>query len=217
MPKWAKFILGIALLPACVGAARALEFALADAGPADVVWTPILLGAASWLVMYLLLPRPMWAYVLGHELTHAVWTWLFGGSVKKFKATSKGGQVLVTKSNFLVSLAPYFFPFYALLVAGVFAVGRLIWPWDRHRVWFHLLLGAAYAFHVTLTGHTLKTRQTDISEQGYLFSGVIIFLGNAFVLLISLPLLSGSGHLLAVAGRFLIETGRVFKGLSGLF
>ena len=37
----------------------------------------------------------MWIYVVGHELTHAVWVWLFGGSVKKFKATSNGGHVIV--------------------------------------------------------------------------------------------------------------------------
>ena len=217
MPKWVKFVLGILLLPACIGATRTLGLALRHASDADVVWAPILMGAAAWLGVYFLLPRPMWAYVLGHELTHAVWTWLFGGSVKKLKASSKGGHVRVTKTNFLISLAPYFFPLYAMLVVAVFAIGRLIWPWDRHRVWFHLLLGGAYAFHVTLTGHVLKTRQTDISEEGFLFSGVVIYLVNVVVLLIALPLLTGSGRLLAVLGRALIETGRVFKALSGVF
>jgi hypothetical protein len=217
VPKWVKFIIGLVLLPVCVGGARALGLALRDAGPADVVWAPVLLGGAAWLSVYLLLPRPMWAYVLGHELTHAVWTWLFGGKVKKFKASSKGGQVLVTKNNFLISLAPYFFPFYAMAVAIVFSVGRLFWPWEGHRVWFHLLLGAAYAFHLTLTGHVLKTRQTDISQEGYLFSGVIIFLGNVLVLLFSVPLLTGTGRLLAALGRVFIETGHVFKALSGIF
>ena len=56
----------------------------------------------------------MWIYVVGHELTHVVWSWLFGGKVKKFRASSSGGEVVVTKSNFLVALAPYFFPLYEL-------------------------------------------------------------------------------------------------------
>jgi hypothetical protein len=54
-----------------------------------------------------------------------------------------------------------------------------------------LLLGAAYAFHVTLTLEILRTRQTDITSQGYLFSAVVIFLGNALVLLAAVPLLTG--------------------------
>ena len=55
-----------------------------------------------------------------------------------------------------------------------------------------MLLGAAYAFHVTLTFQTLQTRQSDITSQGYLFSGVVIFLGNAGILLFGVPLLAGS-------------------------
>jgi biotin transporter BioY len=51
-------------------------------------------------------------------------------------------------------------------------------------------VGAAYAFHVTLTGNVLKTRQSDITGQGYLFSAVVIFLGNVTVLLIGIPLLA---------------------------
>jgi hypothetical protein len=43
---------------------------------------------------------------------------------------------------------------------------------------------------VTLTWHILKNSQTDITEQGYLFSAVIIFLGNISVLLVGIPLLA---------------------------
>jgi hypothetical protein len=57
-------------------------------GGADTVWVPLLAGAACWVVIFLLLPKPMWIYVFGHELTHALWTWLFGGQVKKMKVTS---------------------------------------------------------------------------------------------------------------------------------
>jgi hypothetical protein len=38
----------------------------------------------------------------------------------------------------------------------------------------------------------LQTQQSDITSQGYLFSGVIIFLGNAGILLFGIPLLAGS-------------------------
>ena len=194
MPKWVKFIVGMLLLPICFGTAEAVWTALTHAGGMTTVWMPMLAGAACWVVIFLLLPKPMWVYVFGHELTHAVWTWLFGGSVKSFKARSSGGHVITTKNNFLIALAPYFFPFYAVLVVVVFVIGGLIWDWRRaYLPWFHLLLGAAYAFHVTLTGEILKTRQTDITSQGWLFSAVIIFLGNALVLALGIPVLTGYG------------------------
>jgi hypothetical protein len=196
MPKWLKMCVGILLLPVCFATARALWLELAHAGGFDRVWLPLLAGAACWVVIFLLLPKPMWIYVFGHELTHAVWTWAFGGSVKHFKASSTGGRVLTTKTNFLIALAPYFFPFYAVVIVALFIVGDLIWGWRRtYQPWFHLLLGAAYAFHLTLTWEILKTRQTDITSQGYLFSGVIIFLGNALVLAVAVPLLTGHGLL----------------------
>jgi hypothetical protein len=132
----------------------------------------------------------MWAYVLGHELTHAVWTWLFGGRVKRFKVSAKGGHVIVTRTNFLITLAPYFFPLYVVGIVAGFAFGHAVWGWERFLVWFHLLVGAAYAFHVTLTWHVLQTQQTDITEHGYLFSAVVIWLGNLMVLLLGVPLLT---------------------------
>jgi hypothetical protein len=190
VPKWCKTIIAILLLPVCAGSTWALWRVLKAGGNADTIWVTTLCGAASWIVIYLLLPKPMWVYVFGHELTHVLWTWLLGGRVKKFKASSKGGHVVVTKSNFAIALAPYFFPLYAILVVLVFVLGRMIWNLQPYAVWFHLLLGAAYAFHVTLTWHILKSRQSDITQQGYLFSAVVIFLGNVAVLLVGIPLLT---------------------------
>ena len=185
-------LLGILLLPVCLATAQALGKVLFASGAADRVWLPMLAGAACWVVVFLLLPKPMLIYVFGHELTHALWTWLFGGRVKKMKVTSSGGHVVISKTNFLIALAPYFFPVYAVLLVLVFFVGDLFWAWRRsYLTWFHLLLGAAYAFHVTLTWEILKTRQSDITSQGRLFSAVVIFLGNAMLLVIAIPLLTG--------------------------
>jgi hypothetical protein len=164
-----------------------------------------------------LLPRPMWLYVVGHELTHAIWVWLFGGSVKKFKATSTGGHVVVNKTNFLIVLSPYFFPFYAVLVVAVFLVGHLIWNWQNLFVWFHLLVGATYAFHITLTAHILQTQQSDITSQGYLFSAVVIFLGNALVLLIGLPLLTAKVDLFMMVGWWFQNIGEVIHRIGRIF
>jgi hypothetical protein len=217
VPKWIKFLIAVLLLPVCTGAGMALVKVLRAGYGADTVWIPLLGGAACWCVIFFLMPKPMWIYVFGHELTHALWTWLFGGEVKKMKVTSKGGHVLISKTNFLIALAPYFFPLYAVIVIAVFALGNLIWNWHGYLVWFHLLLGAAYAFHVTLTLHVLQTRQSDITSQGYLFSAVVIFLGNAMVLLFGVPLLTHSPRFLKIFSLWCAETAKVFDALHRAF
>jgi hypothetical protein len=216
MLKWCKTIIAILLLPLCLGAVRALWLVLSASGQATTTWVAILSGVACWLVIYMLLPKPMWVYVFGHELTHALWTWLFAGRVKQLKVTSKGGHVVVTKNNFLISLAPYFFPLYVVLVVLAFVAGNLIWNWMPYVVGFHLLVGAAYAFHVTLTWHILKTEQSDITQHGYAFSAVVIFLGNIGVLLIGVPLLAAKVGVLTSLGWWLKSTGEVVNHLGKL-
>jgi hypothetical protein len=217
VPKWCKTIIAVLLLPVCAGAASALWMVLRKTGDADTTWVPFLSGAACWVTLYCLLPKPMWVYVFGHELTHVVWTWLFGGKVKKFKASASGGHVVVNKSNFVIALAPYFFPLYAVMVVLLFLFGHWLWNWQHYLVWFHLLLGAAYAFHVTLTWHILKHSQSDISEQGYLFSAVIIFLGNVAVLLVGIPLLAPKVSVLTALGWWGQCTGETLQRLGRMW
>ena len=80
-----------------------------------------------------------------------------------------------------------------------------------------MFVGAAYAFHVTLTFQVLQTRQSDITSQGYLFSGVVIFLGNACVLLFGIPLLTAKLTLLDVAREWLLATEKIVFWLQNLF
>ena len=217
MPKWCKTIIAILLLPVCVGAISALWLVLRKSGEADTIWVAFLSGAACWQTVYMLLPKPMLIYVFGHELTHVLWTWLMGGKVKKFKASSSGGHVVVNKSNFAIALAPYFFPLYAILVVLVFLAGHWFWNWHHYLVWFHLLLGAAYSFHVTLNWHILKHSQTDISDQGYLFSAVVIFLGNVTVLLVGIPLLASKVEVLTALDWWLKCTIEALRCLGRVF
>jgi hypothetical protein len=217
VPKWIKFIIAVLLLPVCAGAGMTLWRVMQACGSSDVTLVPVIGGALCWLAIYLLLPKPMWIYVFGHELTHVIWVWLFGGSVKQFKATSEGGHVIVDKTNFLIALSPYFFPLYAVMVVAVFVTGHLIWNWTGFMVWFHLLVGAAYAFHITLNAHVLKTQQSDITSQGYLFSAVVIFLGNVLVLLIGLPLLTAKVGLAKMFGWWWEHTQHIVQTIGKMF
>jgi hypothetical protein len=130
------------------------------------------------------------------------------------KVRSSGGHVVISKTNFVIALAPYFFPIYAVIVVLIFALGNLIFDWRHYLVFFHLFVGAAYAFHLTLTFHILQTRQTDITSQGYLFSAVVIFLGNICVLLFGIPLLTSRVGILNSLGWWFESTGMIFHWLQ---
>lgn len=178
MPKWAKLIAGIGLLPACVGVTVACARLIAASRGADRFWVALLAGAAAWIAVYALMPAPMRLYVFGHELSHALWAWASGGRVKRFRVSAAGGSVVTDRANFLVVLAPYFFPVYAVAVVAIYLAGDWIWGWRAYAAGFHVLLGGAYAFHVTMTAQALQTRQTDITSQGYVFAAAVIWLGN---------------------------------------
>lgn len=208
--KIAKFIIGLLLIPACAGGVRTLWFLLNPISSADVVWVPLIGGIGCWLIVYVLLPKPMLIYVFGHELTHAFWAWIFGGKLKRFKATSKGGYVVVTKDNFVISLAPYFFPIYAIIVVVLYMVGDIIWDFHKYRSIFHILLGAAYAFHITFTIYVLAEEQPDILLHGRLFSIAVIFLGNILVLVIALPVLGDFSVITSL--RFWLNASITFYG-----
>jgi hypothetical protein len=89
----------------------------------------------------------------------------------------------------------------------------LVWNWSRYQVAFHLLLGAAYSFHVTLTIYILHTRQSDITQNGHLFSACVIFIGNILVMLIGLPLLTQSVDLTDVLKWWINDTTAIWSGL----
>ena len=209
MPRWTKAFLGLLLIPICICFTRALVRVIQHTGSASSFWIAFIAGFGAWILLFLRLPKPLWVYVVGHELTHAAWTWLFGGRVKALHITSRGGHVRVTKSNFLTVLAPYFFPFYAVLWALAFGMANWIFHWNAYLFWFHLGLGIAYGFHATLTLYILRTRQTDIESEGWIFSMAIIWIGNTLIPLVSLPILTG--RLSAISGfTFILEAFRWF-------
>src|SRR5512146_2599417 len=113
--RFVKILLGLALVPACLGFTRQLGatvFSVAYKPDAPYVF---LAGGLVYLTVHLLFRKPIFTYVIGHELTHALFAMLFGGSVKSLSAGERGGRVTVTKSNFMITLAPYFFPLYTVL------------------------------------------------------------------------------------------------------
>jgi len=195
--KWLKLFVAILLLPACGALTLATWDTVRALLPTATEKTSLafLIGYGLWLVVFVALPKPTRTYVLGHELTHAFWALLMGARVGGLKVGKTGGQVQTSKTNWFITLAPYFFPFYAMLFIALFFAAHLIWnltPW----FWvLFLLVGLGWSFHVTFTLMLLfSVAQPDLKSQGYLFSAVIIYLMNLLTMLVTATALSPALH-----------------------
>ena len=190
-----KFVCAIFLLPICAILSETFFTAFARATVTQRLWAGeefwfFSLGAVLWLIAFFGLPRPIVIYVFGHELTHALWVWLMGGRVSRFRVSSEGGHVVTSKANFWIALAPYFFPIYSILaiaVYGVFSFFVNVQPYGRL---LYAIIGATWAFHFTFTCWMIPKNQTDLSDQGTFFSLVMIYLMNLALLSVMLTLAS---------------------------
>jgi hypothetical protein len=188
MTGFLRLLLGLVLLPACWGMALAVYDSLmvtAGAGgfaSAEVI--SLLGGILAFALSWAALTRPVRAYVLGHELTHAIWALLFGARVSDLKIGDGGGSVRVSKSNFVITLAPYFFPFYTFVVIVAALVSYAFFrPLPFLPLWM-FMIGFTWAFHVLFTLETLSHRQPDIREYGRVFSWAVIFIVNVATVLV---------------------------------
>ena len=178
LKRTVKILLGIALIPFCLGFTR--QFAATIFSSAYKTGTPYLFlgGGLTYLTVHLFFKKPVFTYVIGHELTHALFAMLFGGSVKSLQAGERGGRVTLTKSNFLITLAPYFFPLYTVIALVLYGAARGAGAGEAASNALIFLSGSTFAFHLVLTFIFLRTDQSDISEQGALFSYPLIYLFN---------------------------------------
>ena len=173
-----KITAGLALIPFCLGftwqLARTVFSTVYESGAPYYFFA----GGLAYLTAHLLFKKPIFTYVIGHELTHALFAVLFGGSVKALHAGERGGRVTLTKSNFVITLAPYFFPLYTFIALVLYGTARAAGAGAAATNTLIFLSGSAFTFHLVLTFIFLQTDQSDISEQGALFSYPLIYLFN---------------------------------------
>ncbi len=150
-----------------------------------------------WLVIFFGLPKFIWVYVFGHELTHAFWVLMMGGRVHRFEVTSSGGHVLADKTNTWIALAPYFFPIYSILSIWLYGILAIFFDMSPYRQLLYAVVGATWAFHLSFTCWMIPKGQPDLSYGGTFFSLVVIYLLNlgllAVLLILASPAISFSG------------------------
>ncbi len=196
-----KLLFGLLLLPFCVAVTRTLAALLQSIQPMSYSSLPLstwglFIGFFLWVFLFFCLPRPTRSYVLAHELTHALWGWVMGARIKRMRISKNSGSVTLTKSNFLVALAPYFFPLYTVLVILGYYILSIFFNLRTYEPFWLGLVGLTWGFHLTFTIDTLLTHQPDIRENGRLFSYALIYFMNLFgialwIVTISSPTLEG--------------------------
>ena len=181
-----RFVFGIALLPVCIAATLALLEAINTVSRSSTSFSRELIalsaGYVAWLAVWFFLPRPAKSYVLAHELTHAICGLIFGADVKKVNISESGGSVTLSKSNLWITLSPYFFPFYTVIVILAWIItGFFIKPVPWIPAWY-FLIGFTWSFHACFTLNSLTITQPDIQIYGRIFSYVIIYFLNLMLI-----------------------------------
>ena len=207
--RWVKFLVGLFLLPPAWVLTQTFFTAFARTTLRDQFWITeefwfFSLGVTLWLVTFFSLPRPLWLYVFGHELTHAIWVMIMGGRVHRFEVTRNGGHILADRTNTWIALAPYFFPIYSVLVIGVYGLCALFFDVAPYRQLLYAVIGVTWAFHFTFTCWMVAKGQPDLHYGGTFFSLTIIYLLNltllAALLILASPKITWTGF-----GRELLQ------------
>ncbi len=191
--RFVKLLVGLFLLPAAWVLTQTFFMAFARTTIRNQFWITeefwfFSLGVILWLVAFFGLPRPIWLYVFGHELTHAIWVMLMGGRVHRFQVTRQGGHILADRTNTWIALAPYFFPIYSLLAIIVYGICGIFWDVAPYRWILYMVIGITWAFHLTFTVWMITKGQPDLYYGGTFFSLTVIYILNLILLSIMLVL-----------------------------
>lgn len=180
LAKWPVALVALVLLPASAGSLWNLIVGCANR-PEPLV--PFLVGAALYAAAWwLFLRRPSWGSLLStfeHELTHAIFAWLTLHRVIGLRATWRsGGHMKHTgKGNWLITIAPYWFP-----LAPVAIMVAFFWTPPQYLPWTSAALGLTAAYHVTSTYRETHRGQPDLRQVGWLFSAMFLPATNLIAL-----------------------------------
>ena len=212
--KLLKFVIALALMPLVAGEIWTLidlARSAASAGPWREAWfISFGVGFVTWLLVFCILPRTMWLYVLGHEFTHALAAMLAGGKVSSFQVSAKGGHVVTDRVNWWITLSPYFVPIYALIWMALWLSVDFWYPLKEWQPILYFGLGIFWCFHLTFTVSMFHLGQTDLSSQGIIFSGVVILLINLVFFLFLFSLLAHNLTMVDAGKHFLRRVGQSY-------
>ena len=219
MYKVIKNLTGFILVPLVSSATLSFYKTAEDFSRREESIIYLLTGIISYLVIRLIISKigssiMEFAEVFYHELIHTIYSVIFLKGIKSFFASdAKGGEIQTSRSNFIIELSPYFFPF----VAVFFSLIKPIVV-EKYHGYLILCAGTGIGLHLSSVFHDLKVEQSDIDKNGILFSFVIIFLLNMIFLGIIFSLLdSGYPRIMEFFDDFLENFRDLIKFLTKKF
>ncbi len=117
------------------------------------------------------------AETMEHEITHSLFAMMTLHPVRHLEVSDTGGGFMTFsgKGNWLIAIAPYFFPLTAFTMIFLsIAVNRII---GYTPDWVFIGLGVAVCYNLFSFAEQLHPHQTDFKVAGYLFT--ILFLPGA--------------------------------------
>lgn len=118
--------------------------------------------------------------VISHELTHAFFAYLtlhYAGRIRLNPDESGGSMQLNGRGNWLISLSPYFFPLFAFMYMLIMPYLQAVTD-DNWLI--YAILGYFLAYHWLVVLTQVHPQQTDLSKEGFVFSGMVIIGANLF-------------------------------------
>lgn len=178
--KWPVAVLALLLTP-CVAWATydAALWIMANPDPLRGFG----LGVSGYLICWWLIFKRQFSGSLfstaEHEFTHAIFAWLTLHWVTGFRATwNEGGEITYEgRGNWLITIAPYWFPTLCVPILGVMAFTTA-----AEDVWISAGLGVTLMYHLTSTWRETHAQQSDLQRVGFTFAYLFLPTANLLTL-----------------------------------
>lgn len=120
--------------------------------------------------------------VLAHELTHAFFALLTFHKVKGISINpddSGGNMSFEGDGNWLIIIAPYFFPFFGMLAMISISIYTIFAPMN---LILNGVMGFFIGYHLDTVGSQIHEKQTDLPKVGYYFCAVFLLPANLWMI-----------------------------------
>ena len=120
--------------------------------------------------------------VLAHELTHAFFAILTFHKVKGISINqddSGGNMMFEGEGNWLIIIAPYFFPLFCLIAMISISIYTMFAPMN---LILNGVMGFMIGYHIDTVGSQIHEKQTDLPKVGYPFCAVFLLPANLWMI-----------------------------------
>lgn len=112
--------------------------------------------------------------IFAHEFTHMLAAILTGHKPKSMsiRPDEGGSFTYIGKGNWLITIAPYFFPTFPFLwmLGGIW----FEYKGQAFPTWYIMAFGALVGYHIVSNFYQIHSEQTDFKKAGFIFSALFI-------------------------------------------